>query len=67
MGRGLQKGGNAMRNISVTIDWKFIVALGTSVVGIIFAIKMDETAAERVSTNVVNACREFAITEQCNC
>ena len=56
-----------MRNFSVTIDWKFIVALGTSVVGIIFAIKMDETAAERVSTNVVNACREFAIAEQCNC
>ena len=56
-----------MRNISASIDWKFVVALGTSVVGIIFAIKMDEAAAERVSTNVVNACREFAIAEQCNC
>ena len=55
-----QKGGSAM-NLTVTIDWKFIVALGTSAVGIIFAVKMDSTAAERVSTHAVDACKEYAI------
>ena len=53
-----------MSNLSVTIDWKFVVA---SAVGIIFAVKMDDYAAERVSTQMVNACKEFAIAEQCNC
>ena len=67
MKRGLQKGGSAMGNLSVTIDWKFVVALGASAVGIIFAVKMDDYAAERVSTQMVNACKEFAIAEQCNC
>lgn len=28
-----------MSNLSVTIDWKFVVALGASAVGIIFAVK----------------------------
>ena len=40
-----------MSNLSVTIDWKFVVALGASAVGIIFAVKMDDYAAERVSTH----------------
>ena len=35
-----------MSNLSVTIDWKFVVALGASAVGIIFAVKMDDYAAE---------------------
>ena len=48
-----------MSNLSVTIDWKFVVALGASAVGIIFAVKMDDYAAD--------ACKEFAIAEQCNC
>ena len=56
-----------MSNLSVTIDWKLVVALGASAVGIIFAVKMDDYAAERVSTQMVNACKEFAIAEQCNC
>lgn len=51
-----------MSNLSVTIDWKFVVALGASAVGIIFAVKMDDYAAERVSTQMVNACnRKFYI------
>ena len=33
-----------MSNLSVTIDWKFVVALGASAVGIIFAVKMDDYA-----------------------
>ena len=48
-------------NLFVTIDWKFVVALGTAAVGVIFAVKMDGAAAERVSTHVVDACKEYAI------
>ena len=48
-------------NLNVIIDWKFVVALGTAVVGTIFAVKMDTDAVERVSTHVVYACKEYAI------
>ena len=48
-------------NLNVTIDWKFVVALGTVVVGTIFAVKMDADAAERVSTHAVDVCKEYAI------
>ena len=48
-------------NFSVTIDWKFVVALGAAAAGVIFAVKMDGPAAERVSTLVVEASKEFAI------
>ncbi len=47
-------------NFVVTIDWKFVVALGAATVGTIFAVKMDASAAERVSTHVVDACKEYA-------
>ena len=42
-----------LRGMGVT----FIV----SVVGTIFAVKMDTDAVERVSTHVVDACKEYAI------
>ena len=45
-------------NFVVTIDWKFVVALGAATVGTIFAVKMD--ASERVSTHVVDTCKEYA-------
>jgi len=48
-------------NLTINIDWKFIVALGATTVGIIFAVKMDASAAERVSTHVADACKEYAI------
>jgi len=48
-------------NFVVTIDWKFVVALGAVAVGTIFAVKMDADAAERVSTHVVDACKEYAV------
>ena len=47
-------------NYTVLIDWKFIVALGMATVGTIFAMKMDASAAERVSTHVADACKEYA-------
>lgn len=48
-------------NWNVTIDWKFVVALGGSAVGVIFALKMDPAAAERVSTHAVDACKECVV------
>ena len=51
----------------VNIDWKFVVALGASVVGVIFAVKMDADAAERVSAHVVDACKEYAVAGNSDC
>lgn len=48
-------------NCTVTIDWKFVVALGAAAVGIIFSVKMDASAAERVSIHAVDACKEYAL------
>ena len=45
----------------VTLDWKFVLALGGAAVGTIFALKMDASAAERVSTHAVDAFKEYAI------
>lgn len=43
----------------VNIDWKFVVALGTVVCGVILASKVSPEAAERVLTNGVNTCKEL--------
>ena len=48
-------------NCTVTIDWKFVVALGAAAVGTIFAVKMEASAAERVSIHVIDACKEFTL------
>lgn len=48
-------------NLLVTIDWKFVAALGAAVCGIILTSKMDSDAAERVSTHTVDACKECAV------
>lgn len=48
-------------SFNVTNDWKFVVALGAATVGTIFAVKMDASAAERVSAHAVDACKEYAI------
>lgn len=45
----------------VTLDWKFVVALGAAVSSIILCAKMEPDAAERVSTHAVDACKEFAV------
>ena len=50
----------------VTLDWKLVVALGGTVVGIIFASKMDADAVERVSTHAVDACKEYAVAVNSN-
>ena len=53
-------------NYSVTVDWKFVVALGASVVCIIFASKMDPSSIERVSIHAIDAGKEFAIAGNSN-
>ena len=54
-------------SLVVTIDWKFVVALGAATVGTIFAVKMDASAAERVSIHAINAGKEYAVTVNSNC
>ena len=54
-------------SLVVTIDWKFVVALGAATVGTIFAVKMDASAAERVSIHAIDAVKEFAIACKGNC
>ncbi len=50
----------------VTIDWKFAVALGAAVSGIILSTKMEPDTAERVSIHAIDACKEFAVAEFSN-
>ena len=45
----------------VTLDWKFVVALGAAVCGIILSAKMEPDAAERVSIHAVDACKEYVV------
>lgn len=54
-------------NLTVTIDWKFVIALGTTAIGVVFATKMDATAVERVSIHIVDAYKEYAIALKGNC
>ena len=48
-------------NLTVVIDWKFVVALGASTAGIIHAAKADSNAAGQVSIHAVDACKELAL------
>ena len=41
-------------NLNVTIDWKFVVALGVVPTGIILASKIDPEAAERVLIHAID-------------
>ena len=54
-------------NLNVTIDWKFVVALGAAAVGTIFAVKMDASEAERVSIHAIDAYKEYAIAGNGGC
>ena len=53
-------------NFVVTLDWKFVVALGAAVGGVILCAKMKPDAAERVSIHAVDACKEFAVAGNSN-
>ena len=45
----------------VVLDWKTVAALGAAICGTILATKLDPSAAERVSTHAVDACKECAV------
>lgn len=47
----------------LTVDWRFVAALGVAVSGIILSSKMGPDAAERVSIHAIDACTEFAAAE----
>ena len=49
-------------NYTVVIDWKFPVAIGVAVAGIIFAVKMTAADAKEVSIRAIDACKEVEIT-----
>ncbi len=53
-------------NVTVTVDWRFVVALGVAVSGIILSVKMESDAAERVSIHAIDACKEFAVADYGN-
>ena len=54
-------------NVIVRVDWRFVVALGVAVAGIILTTKTDANAAERVLTHVVDARRENVIADNSSC
>lgn len=54
-------------NLNVIIDWKFVVALGASVVGSIFAVKMDASATERVSIHAIDAYKDYVAAATSGC
>ena len=51
----------------VTIDWKFAAALGAAAVGVIFAVKMNSSEAERVSVHAIDACKEVVTASKESC
>lgn len=53
-------------NVTITIDWRFVFALGGAAALVIFATKMDSAAAEQVLTHTVGTVREYAITAKGN-
>lgn len=54
-------------NYTVVIDWKFPVALGVAVAGVIFAMKMNAADAKEVSIHAIDACKEYAVAVKGNC
>ncbi len=51
-------------SFALTVDWRFVVALGAAVSGIILCAKMEPDAAERVSVHAIDACAEFAAADR---
>lgn len=64
--RKFWKGGSNM-NCTVTIDWRFVVALGVIPASIILANKIDSEAAERVLIQAINTCRSGMLAIEGKC
>ncbi len=45
----------------VTLDWKFVLALGAAASVVILSLKTDSNAAEQVLTHTADACKEGAV------
>lgn len=54
-------------NVRVDIDWKFVVALGVTAVGIIFAMKMDTATVKEASIHAIDAGKEYAFSRNRIC
>lgn len=58
----------ASMNFNVNIDWKFVLALGGAVSGVILSVKISPDSAEKVLTSfVVNTEPNLAITNNSDC
>lgn len=53
-------------SLVLTVDWRFVVALGAAVSGIILSVKLEPDAAERVLIHEIDACAEFAAADMCS-
>lgn len=54
-------------NCTVTIDWRFVVALGVIPASIILANKIDSEAAERVLIQAINTRRSDMLAIESKC
>lgn len=48
--------------MNCSVDWKFVVATGLAVAGIVFSVKTDAADAKEVLIHGIDACKEWAIT-----
>ena len=51
-------------NLTIAFDWRVAVALGATAVAVLLVNKLDAAAAEKVSTCLADACKEFAGTQK---
>lgn len=54
-------------NCTVTIDGKFVVALGVATAAIIFVTKIDEAAAKEVSIHAIEAFKVWSTAKTVSC
>lgn len=53
-------------NIDIEINWKTVLVLGASTVGILLGLKLDNDAAERVLRDASEASKAIAVAKNSN-
>ena len=48
-------------NVSITVDWRFVFAIGGAVATVILADKSSSTAAESVLSNLVSTVKDRGV------
>lgn len=48
-------------SVQFIFDWKFVAALGGSVVATIFSARIDKAAIEKVSIHLIDSAKEYAV------